>query len=154
MTEDPLRIELIKHLSAEIISSSQFLHTLRSRMAFNVLIGPFLVLGSALLAATKTNTTWPNGALQLHWWWLALAVLCYFLLGVYGYLLDQYLTGQCDFLRTALFSIAKNQPIGGVALDFSGKLKWNHKLAYLPGFAIVLVAFSALTVFFLPVLFH
>ncbi len=152
MSEDPLRIELVRHLSAEVTSNISFLHTLRSRMAFNVLLGPFLVLGSFVVAATKTNISWPKGASA--WVWLCLALLCYFGLGVYGYFLDRYLTGQCDFVRNTLLSIVKDRPLAEISLDFPKELKWNHGLAYLPGFAIVLLAFAGLTVFFLQILAH
>jgi hypothetical protein len=37
---------LITHLSKEIETTSGYIATLRSRMAFTVMIGPFVVLGS------------------------------------------------------------------------------------------------------------
>ena len=49
-----LRAEVIKHLSSEIQNQSQYLMTFRSRIAFTVLVGPFIVLGSVLVAAKTT----------------------------------------------------------------------------------------------------
>ena len=42
---DSLRVELIKHLSAEITTHAEWLATLRSRMGFTILVGPFWFLG-------------------------------------------------------------------------------------------------------------
>jgi hypothetical protein len=137
--EDPLRVELIKHLSAEITSSMDFLHTFRSRMAFSVLIGPFLILGSFAVAAAKVSVPLPKG--NLPWSWVLDALCCYLLLGFFGAKLDQFLTKQCDYLRRTLLSVAKDEPLGNIRFEFPEKeLGWNHLMAYLPGFVIVTLA--------------
>jgi hypothetical protein len=152
MQDDSLRVELIKHLSAEITSSTEFLHTLRSRMAFNVLLGPFLVPGSFVVAATKTAIFWPKG--PWPWVGLSLAVISYFGLGLYGSQIDKHLTRQCDLLRDKLLFVAKNNPIGEMRIDSSEELGWRHKLAYLTGFLIVVLAFIGVATFFLGLVIH
>jgi hypothetical protein len=145
--EDPLRVELIKHLSAEITSGADFLHTFRSRMAFNVLLGPFLVLGSIVVAATKITIFWPKGFWP--WFGLSMAIFSYIALGFFGFMLDRYLTWQNDFLRCRLLFVAKNRPLGKIRFRFPKKLRWRHWLAYIPGFAIVILAFTGIAIFFL-----
>src|ERR1035437_703907 len=49
-SKDDLRKEVIKHLSSEIGKQSDYVVTLRSRMAFTILLGPFVVVGSVLIA--------------------------------------------------------------------------------------------------------
>lgn len=43
-------LEIVKHLSCEITKHSEYLATLRSRVFFSVLVGPFVVFGTFLLA--------------------------------------------------------------------------------------------------------
>ena len=147
LPDNSLRVELIKHLSSEIESCTTFQHTLRSRMAFSVLVGPFLVLGSFIVAAAKIQLTWPKE--PCTWVWLYLAVVCYVGLGIYGAKLDKFLTVQCDFFRGELLSVARGKHLGRISLEFPEKIGSNFLKAYLPGFLIVVATFALLITFFL-----
>lgn len=146
--EEPLRGELIKHISAEIVTHQEWLATLRSRMGFTVLIGPFFVLGSVLIATKSTPTTmhWPTECSA--WAPFIGAILCFLGLGVYGAYLDKHGTEQCDVWRAKLVSVAKGESIGELRLDFNH----HHLWAYVPGFALSLGTFLCMTYFFLSLL--
>jgi hypothetical protein len=146
----PLRAELIRHISDDITHQTEFLHTLRSRMAFTVLLGPFLVLGSFVVAASKPRLVWPGGA----WPWVGLvaAVCCYVGLGIYGYKLDRHLSKQCDFWRTVLMSVIQYEPLEEIRLEFPRKIRNQYAIAYLPGFCLVLGCFAGLAILVLSVL--
>jgi hypothetical protein len=147
---DPIRIELIKHISSEILAREAFLDTLRSRMGFTILIGPFFIVGSMLIAM-KPNTTialptemWPWGA-------LVVAVACYILLGEYGARIDRHETAQCDVLRGKLLSAVRGEPLEGISLDFPAHphlAAYDQRLAYLWGFSLSLGAFLGMAGFF------
>jgi hypothetical protein len=148
LPEEPLRGDLIKHISAEIVAHQEWLATLRSRMGFTVLIGPFLVLGSVLIATKSAPTimVWPTE--RPPWASFISAVLCFIGCGVYGAFLDKHGTKQCDFWRAILVSVAKGESISEVHLDF----KHHHFWAYVPGFVLSLGAFLGMTYFFMSLL--
>jgi hypothetical protein len=145
--ENSLRTELIKHLSAEITTEVGFLNTLRSRMAFSVLVGPFLILGSLVVAVPKINLIWPHGR-RMPWIGLCLTALCYLGLGLYGSELDRFGTDQCDSLRKTLISVAKREPLEKIRLDYPHR----HTGAYLWGFFLVLATFTGISLLILPCL--
>jgi hypothetical protein len=140
-----LRVEVIKHLSSEIQNQSQYLMTFRSRIAFTVLIGPFIVLGSVLVAA-KTTAANP-------WDWFD-TILCvclsivYMCIGLYGSALDQHGIDKCDDWRRMLLSVSEVTPTSekdtselkrsdGKGLMIGDKARGP----YLAGFALILLEF-------------
>src|SRR5579864_9020945 len=143
MAEESVRAELVKHISAEITTHAQYLNTLRSRMGFTVLLGPFLVLGSVVFATKSIAFAWPSG--RLPWAFLALAVLCYLGLGLYGSRLDEHGTDQCNAWRKTILSVVNNEPLTNIKLDFPHR----QKSAYLAGFTLALGALVGMTVFLL-----
>jgi hypothetical protein len=151
--DDPIRIELIKHISAEILAREAFLDTLRSRMGFTVLIGPFFIVGSMLIAM-KPNTTIAPPTEMWPWGALVIAVSCYILLGEYGSRIDRQVTAQCDVLRGKLLSAARAESLGGISLDFPPHphlAAYSQRLAYLWGFSLSLGAFLGMAGFFMSI---
>jgi hypothetical protein len=150
MPDESAPSELIKHISAEITAQAGFLHILRARMAFTVLIGPFFLLGSFVIASAKVAVAWPHEA----WGWTSLVsgflllVACYFGLGEYGSRLDRYGTNQCDFWRKEMLAVVNDKPLTEINLVFPQK----HRPAYLWGFVLVFGAFLGLTLVCLPIL--
>jgi len=138
--------EIIKHLSSEIKAHSEYLKTLRSQVAFTILVGPFVVLGSFLVATKGAPITAPFRKTQL-----ALAVVgatAYLALGLYGSKLDGHVTEQCDRWRCAIFKLSKGEPL--TKEDFV----FEHHLVggYMWGFALVLIAFVSIAAFFVLML--
>ena len=98
-----MRDELITYLSSEIQTHSQYLLTFRSRISFTVLVGPFLILGSFLVAAKPTaRNYW--GTTQVAFG--AGAAALYLILGFYGSTIDQH--GN-DRTRSALTAIVNRK---------------------------------------------
>jgi hypothetical protein len=114
-------------------------------MAFGVLIGPFALFGSALVA-TKGKFITPSGCLP--WSALAVAVLSYLGLGYYGATLDEHATLQCDVWRRALLSVATGEPIANIHLEFHHA----QRHAYLVGFSLLLGALGGIAIFILEAL--
>ena len=89
---------------------------------------------------------WPTEC----WAWgsLVVAVLCFIGLGVCGALLDKHGTDQCDFWRGTLLSVARDEPLDKVRLNFL------HRpfAAYVTAFGFSLGAFLGMTFFFLSAL--
>ncbi len=141
MAQEPLRAELIRHLSAEITTQEQYLSTFRSRISFSVLIGPFAVLGSLLFSA-KGKLMWPHEVKP----WIALtcAMLCYLGLGVYGAILDKQVTNQCNAWRKIVASLVTDDAVGTITLEFQG---YHHILAYVTGLALSLGALAGTITF-------
>jgi hypothetical protein len=142
MSQESLRAELIKHLSSEIGAQTEYINTLRSRMAFAVLVGPFAVLGSALIA-TKGELCTPTGILP----WVAISVagLCYLGLGFYGARLDEHVTQQCNAWQGALLSVVNEESTVKLQIQF----QHSQNTAYLAGFVLLLGALAGTAVFVL-----
>lgn len=153
---DAIRIELIKHISSEILAREAFLDTLRSRMGFTVLVGPFFIVGSMLIAM-KPNTTIAPPTEMWPWGALFLAVACYMLLGEYGSRIDIHETAQCDVLRGKLLSAVKGESLEQISLDFPAHphlAAYAQRLAYLWGFSLSLGAFLGMAGFFTSIVHY
>ncbi len=82
--------------------------TFRARIAFTVLIGPFVILGTFLIATEGRLKSIESFRLSF---WLAAAGAsgAYILLGVYGGLLDRRVMRQCDTWRRLLVKLSGNK---------------------------------------------
>ena len=130
--------KFIEHLSRDIANHTTYLMTLRSRMAFTVLIGPFVLLGSFLIATkgiVAANSFGTDTALAI-----VIACLCYLLLGVYGAMLDKHVTRQCNIWRRQIDSLRKDRP------EKIGDIGFEHKpiRAYLTGMVLLLLSFVSI----------
>lgn len=146
-----VRCEVIKHISAEITTHAEFLNTLRSRMGFTVLVGPFLVLGSVLIGTKSlpTSLAWPPTHMW-QWALLALAFTCYLGLGWYGGRIDKNVTKICNGWRSTLLPLASGQSVlQQQSLEFPLR---DIVGAYLLGYALGLGAFLGMTAFLLSML--
>lgn len=100
--------KLAEHLSAEITSYTAYLATFRSRMAFAVLVGPFLLLGSFVVATKGVGVISVTKPVIVA---TSIACLCYVGLGIYGGMLDSYITGQCDLWRQQIVRLSRGEEI-------------------------------------------
>jgi hypothetical protein len=132
-TAPEVRDELITYLSTEIQTHSQYLLTFRSRISFTVLVGPFLILGSFLVAAKPTARN-PWGTTQLVFG-IGAAVL-YLILGIYGSTIDQHGNDQCNRWRRALVKVSTGQALDEKDLVIKDKVWWVYLIGYLVVFLV------------------
>jgi hypothetical protein len=105
----PNEDKLIEHLSSEITTQATYLATFRSRIAFTVLIGPFVLLGSFIVAnhGSSTKSDFNNHTVVA----LIVAFSCYVGLGIYGGCLDKHANEQCDKWRRLIIRISQGETI-------------------------------------------
>lgn len=133
--------EFIEHLSRDIASHTSFLMTFRSRMAFTILIGPFILLGSFLIA-TQAND--PVISIETdETWAIVIACVCYMGLGVYGAVLDMIVTRQCDIWRNQIESLHTESTKGNEDIGYQYMLMWS----YVCGMALALMSFLSIAYF-------
>ena len=131
--------ECIEHLSKEIETVTANLMTFRTRIGFTVLIGPFIVMGSVLLA-TGGKVATPG----LDFWFISstiVAVASYFGLGWYGSQLDKHLSDKGNDWRQEIIELSQNKEPD----DEKFKFLYRTREFYFLGFAIVLIAFVSVT---------
>src|ERR1039458_4777190 len=109
MADANSQVEVIEHLSSEIAAQTDYLAQLRSRVALTILIGPFVVFGSFLVATKGIQVPLHLGKLQLTVGVLASAA--YLALGWYGALLDRQVTNQCDRWRCSILKISVSKAL-------------------------------------------
>ncbi|MDE3018288.1 MAG: hypothetical protein KGI53_04670 [Nitrospirota bacterium] len=130
--------KLIEHLTKEIVTQSEYITTFRSRLAFAVLIGPFIIL-STFVVATKDSLH--LGVIDCS---VTLALIitgfCYILIGLLSALLDSHVTDQCNKWRHEIIRLAN----GGDPEENSFLFKHELLPFYAAYFFLVLIAFSAL----------
>lgn len=132
------RKELIEHLSCEITTHATNSMTFRSRLAFTVLIGPFVVMGSFLVATDGRVNSDAIEAIDARAVLAALgACVTYFGLGYYGARIDIHIMDQCNKWRRSLVDLANGAPITEVKIEFPHRGVRGYLLVFL----LVLVAF-------------
>jgi hypothetical protein len=133
---------IIEYLSSEISNHTEYLSTFRSRIAFSVLIGPFLILGSFAVANHERTfeivSDWKCATAAL------IACACYVALGFWGAKLDGHVTKQCDKWRKAIAKVAGGSQISESDLIFE---HWP-RTAYVGVVLLTLIAFVAITYLF------
>ena len=135
---EEINVEIIKHLSSEIVAQSEYLSILRSRVALTVLVGPFVVFGSFLLATKGAQLSSQLSKLQLIAGGVAAAA--YIALGGYGAFLDGQITDQCDRWRHAMLKISNNQNVVEADLLFPHRTL----IGYMIGWFLVRIAFTSI----------
>jgi len=130
--------KIIEHLSREIATHAGYLMTFRARVAFTILIGPFVLLGSFLIATDgkiPANRLGSDSIVAI-----VVACACYLALGVYGAMLDKHVTSQCNTWRQQINSIRMGSE------DALDTLPFDHNpiKAYAVGVGLVLIAFLSM----------
>lgn len=128
----------IEYLSKEIETVSTYQMTFRARIGFTVLIGPFIVMGSVLIATKgklvlpASNTAFYSAA--------GLAAFLYCLFGVWGALHENHLCFLCDQWRD---TIARYVGPPRDPAKLWGKKFLMALAGYLGGCILVLLVFFA-----------
>jgi lipopolysaccharide export LptBFGC system permease protein LptF len=135
-----LEQQLIEHLSSEIEAHSNFLTTFRSRIAFAVLVGPFVLLGSFLIGTKGAVSTKPISSSTV----LSIVVACvaYLALGVYGGYIDARTTNQCNIWRRQIIRLTSGSTVEPEGLV----IQYRFYATYVFGMSVMLVAFLAVAV--------
>jgi|ERR1017187_1833918 hypothetical protein len=135
-----LREELVKHLSSEIASETAYISSLRTRVAFIVMTGPFIVIGSVLVALKGPIVFTKADGAGIKYALLG-GLLSYLGMGIYGAMLDNHHTGLCNKWRSGIALVVE-----GKALDEKNLIVKNYALAaYLCGVLLLAVSFVCWT---------
>lgn len=122
---ETLTKDLIQHLSKEIETTSSNMMAFRTRIGFSLCIGPFLLLGSLMVAAKGQPVT------RLSVGYLVLAVLviafCYLVIAYITSEIELQALEQCNNWRNLIQQICQSpsRVIGEKELE--QKLKWRFK---------------------------
>jgi hypothetical protein len=110
--------QLLEHLSNEITAHANYVFTFRTRIAFTVLIGPFVILGSVLAASSgRLNSDKAFDPLGIGL--LVLAEGSFLFLAYLGSRLERHVTSQCDVWRRQIIRICNAREVKRISLKFS-----------------------------------
>lgn len=132
--------ELIEYLSKEIETHTNSLMTFRSRFSFAGLFGPFLLIGSVLVATRQIPG---QGASVPAYKWLVAGVflfLSYLALSWAGATVERHVWRQCNKWRALIARISegKSVKLTEAELKFDDSLRLGYLFSFLAmGFAFV-----------------
>lgn len=118
-------------------------------MAFSILIGPFVVMGSFLIATNKGGIAINELAKCSNVIAGVIACLCYLGLGYYGAQIDKHVITQCNKWRRLVYKLQEDYSIKEDDLIFVHN---NLTLAYIVGLSLVLGAFISTSFIFFSLL--
>jgi hypothetical protein len=95
---EELKITLVEHLSAEIVSLTEFQTSHRVNMSFSVLVGPFIVLGTFLMATRGKLSNTIKGHSSI-WYAVGVAVIVYIGFACYGAAIERMTLDRSNSLR-------------------------------------------------------
>lgn len=137
-----LKKDLITHLSSEVATYSTSALTFRTRSAFTIWIGPYLLLGSILIA-TEAPVSFECTA------WVIAALLVYVALGVVSGWIERHYWRKCNDARELIVELTTEK---GGERDRVLELMIDHQtgrlFTLLGGYALVfgMIAFSFVAV--------
>jgi len=128
----PYEKEFINHLSKEIETHTNAMMTYRTRIAFIVFVGPFVLLSSVLVGAKRM----PNIAKLTHWTFIAGGVLCavYIVLGLVSAMIEGAMWSQCNRWRAQIASLVAREDVDatGENVQFGhGRLLRTYVIAFI-----------------------
>jgi hypothetical protein len=135
--------KIIEHVSNEIQKVIETNMTFRTRIAFIAWIGPFILLGS-LLVATKGLFRVPGGD-PVFLTAVAATCLCYLLLGYIAARLEKEAGDRCNDLRQKLVRYSTLQSVDGLNytdLDHQARVI----PAYMWAFTVILIGFLSVSI--------
>jgi hypothetical protein len=151
---EKLSEDIIKHISGEIIAEMAYLASIRTRVGFTVLTGPFIVVGSVLVAfkGPVDFKDWHNPIL---WWSLGGAFVSYMIASLYFAMIDHHTTRQCNQWRDTIVDLLQGKKLKERMLKAGlfrkertvSSLHFEHyaQFAYPLGFLIICLAFISVT---------
>lgn len=136
---------IIKHLSDDIINRYNNTLVFRTRIAFVVWIGPFIIL-SSFIVATKGSFT-----LDLHDIVVRLCifvfVVCYLILGGFASGIEHGAWNRCDKYRELIFKIGRQNNLEGITeKDYKDNITWQLPVIYFFAFSLIMLSFFSISV--------
>jgi drug/metabolite transporter (DMT)-like permease len=135
--------EALEHLSKEITTHTQQLMTFRTRVTYTIWVGPFILLGSYLIATKDKKVS-------MHWdcWGILLLFAATVLFCGLSYLLariEEHTWDQCNKWRSSIVRICSGTggPLKIDELSFDHELKTNYFWACLTLLGIFLAVLVA-----------
>ena len=140
-----LRKAVIEHLSKDIISLSGQGMTFRSRMGFTLLVGPFVMLGT-LLVATKGElpaVRWDRTCTIAA----VLGTIAYLCVPVWGAIFDSHVINTCNRWRRVLVRVSEgtDRPLADYLRADESGVKKGCALGYSTSFFLILLASACVT---------
>jgi len=140
--------QFIEHLSKEIETHTNAIMSFRTKIAFTVFVGPFILLSSVLLSIEKLPTLpkCPSGlagilaSLRQP---LLILLATYLLLGLISGLIEAHMWAQCNRWRRLIVWLSERED---VERRFNSATFQPHYLvgAYILSFGVLFVSFVAM----------
>ncbi|HEV8589280.1 MAG TPA: hypothetical protein VGQ72_10430 [Pyrinomonadaceae bacterium] len=133
---------VIEHLSKEIQTSTTNIMLHRSKIAFAVYLGPYLLLIAGVAAATKGLNISPHlgkGGIAA----IVGGCLCFLVLGYMNARIERQAWEQCNKWRRVIAEIQRNPSKELEGADLADKLyeSWRSQLVYVVAYAVLLASF-------------
>jgi len=140
VSSPPSPDKLIEHLSREIETHSKLLLDWRTRAAFYWLLGPFVVIGSLLIASRGIpSLSFAEPIVVIA---SVVAALSFLTMGFIGAKLEEHIWNQCNKWRRSMARLMNDRlhKIGNADLEFDHQIKRAYMLAH----GVLLVALIAI----------
>ena len=138
------RTELTEYLTKEIETLSTNTMTFRSRIAFSVFIGPFLILGSIIVSTSRSGL---NLSLDSRSAWIAavIAGLAFWTLGIISGRIEQGALEKCNQWRRCIIKLQSEEPLTNEELEelILDKPPVRVMWVYLGAFLLILITFAS-----------
>lgn len=137
--------EIINHLSNEI--NNKYTNTIifRTRIAFVVWVGPFIILSSFIVATKGSLSINLNDSLTRIC--LGIFLLCYIVLGFIGARIEKQAWSKCDTYRDIIFKIGKQNSLEGISEeDYRDNVSRYLVPVYIIACLLIAISFMAITV--------
>lgn len=136
---------VIKHLSDDIINRYNNTIVFRTRIAFVVWVGPFIIL-SSFIVATKGSFTLDFKD-PVVWVCIGLFVSCYLILSRFASGIEQGAWDRCDKYRELIFKIGSQNSLADITeKDYKDNLTWELPRIYFWAFSVIMISFFSITV--------
>ncbi len=131
------RDKLIEHLSLEIDTHTKMIFDWRARASFYWLLGPFVLMGSVLIATRSIPAI--RKLDSIAWIAITVGIVCFMGIGFLGARMEEQLWNQCNQWRSCILRLSE-QPDSGVT---DGDVVFRHRVVatYILAHAVVLILF-------------
>jgi hypothetical protein len=130
--------EFIKHLSSEIETLTNAAMTFRTRIAFIVYLGPFVLFSSVLVGIDNVPNLASLSSSSIVI--LSLILCCYLGLGILGGRFERLLWNQCNEWRGLIHSMITEKEVLPSPQDMRFEQKW-FLIAYSSSFFLLALSF-------------
>ena len=138
------RKELITALSNEILKYSELILMFRTRIAFVAWVGPFVVLGSFIIAREGDLSAIVPG---IHYAFLAiLIIVCYVLVGYIASRIEKQAWEQCNRVRRIISNLAADEDYNLKFEDYRDNIGDTATKTYVSAYVFIIASAIAAAV--------